>query len=65
MVKKTLMLTVSLLALAACSPAGSLCPVGPFIPDAGASTRWTTGEKQQLVTLNNSGAKICGWMPPA
>lgn len=40
---------------------GSLCTVGPFIPDDGASTRWTNGEKDQLIVLNESGEKICGW----
>ncbi len=40
---------------------GSLCTVGPFIPDAGASDRWTANEQDQLIVLNESGEKICGW----
>jgi hypothetical protein len=43
---------------------GSLCTVGPFIPDTGASERWTVGEKRQLVTLNGAGEAICGWKAP-
>ncbi len=43
---------------------GSLCTVGPFLTDAGASTRWTDGEKDQLIVLNESGEKICGWKAP-
>jgi hypothetical protein len=43
---------------------GSLCPVGPFITDPGASERWTRYEKEQLVALNNSGEIVCGWTAP-
>lgn len=52
--------------LAGCSTTrtGSLCTIGPFIPDTGASERWTVAEKRQLVTLNNSGEAICGWRAP-
>lgn len=51
--------------LAACSTTGgSLCTAGPFIPDQGVNERWTRGEKEQLVTLNNSGEAICGWRAP-
>lgn len=59
-------LTVLLLAaaLAACSSTGSLCPVGPFVPDDGAVDRWTDNEKDQLLVLNRSGADICGWRKP-
>lgn len=42
---------------------GSLCTVGPFRPDAGADQRWTVGEKDQLIILNESGERICGWRP--
>lgn len=42
---------------------GSLCTVGPFRPDAGAGERWTDGEKDQLIVLNESGEKLCGWKP--
>jgi hypothetical protein len=58
------------LALAGCSSigrttyTGSLCPVGPFIGDPGASERLTRAEKEYIVTLNNSGEKICGWKAP-
>lgn len=52
--------------LAGCSPTtGSLCTVGPFIADQGASERWTRSEKEQLVTLNRSGERVCGWKAPA
>lgn len=52
-------------ALIACSTTrtGSLCTVGPFRPDAGASERWTDNEKDQLIVLNESGERICGWKP--
>lgn len=65
MVQSALILA-AMLALAGCSTArtGSLCTVGPFIPDTGASERWTVSEKQQLVTLNNSGESLCGWKAP-
>ncbi len=43
---------------------GSLCPVGPFIGDPGASSRLTRAEKEYVVTLNNSGEKVCGWKAP-
>lgn len=44
---------------------GSLCTVGPFITDPGATTRLTRAEKEYQVTLNNAGAAICGWTPPS
>lgn len=59
---------LTLLALAGCatSPAytGNLCPVGPFIGDPGATQRLTRAEKEYVVTLNESGEKICGWTAP-
>jgi hypothetical protein len=64
-----LKLTTSLLiaaVLAGCAttqPAGSLCTVGPIRPDTGTRERWTDGEKDQLIVLNESGEKICGWKP--
>lgn len=62
---KALLIIVACLALAGCqTTTGSLCTVGPFIPDAGASTRWTAGEQDQLIVLNESGEKICGWKTP-
>ncbi len=62
---KALILIVACLSLAACSSTrtGSLCTAGPIILDAGASDRLTRGEKEQIVTLNESGAEICGWRP--
>ena len=57
----------AMLALAGCStmPAGgTLCSVGPFIGDTGAAQRLTRSEKEYVVTLNNSGEKICGWSAP-
>lgn len=51
--------------LAGCSTTrtGSLCTLGPFRPDAGASERWTDNEKDQLIVLNESGEKLCNWRP--
>lgn len=63
------LLTLPLLAgLSFCAPqsyTGSLCPVGPFIADPGAAQRLTRAEKEYVVTLNDSGEKICGWSAPA
>ncbi len=42
-------------------PLGNLCSAGPIILDKGAAARLTRAEKEQIVTLNKSGAKICGW----
>lgn len=36
-----------------------------FEPDKGASTRWTRGEKEQLVSLNETGERLCRWRAPA
>lgn len=59
---------VGLLVLAACATmptqTGSLCPVGPFIGDPGASSRLTRAEKEYVVTLNQAGEKVCGWTAP-
>lgn len=65
MVKLFLALSLAAM-LAGCSttqPTGSLCTVGPFRPDPGAGERWTDGEKDQLIVLNESGEKLCGWKP--
>lgn len=54
------------LALAGCAttrPTGSLCTVGPFRPDAGVTERWTDDEMDQLIVLNESGERLCGWKP--
>ena len=45
-------------------PLGLPCTVGPVILDKGASTRLTRSEKEQIVTLNESGAKLCRWKAP-
>lgn len=62
---KVIAATVLVVLLAGCSTTrtGSLCTVGPFRPDTGASERWTPGEKDQLIVLNESGERICGWKP--
>lgn len=63
---KALML-LPLLALAGCAtmpiPVGLPCNVGPIILDKGANARLTRSEKEQVVTLNNSGAVLCKWKP--
>lgn len=63
--KKMIGAVLLCLALVGCTTTGSLCPVGPFIPDKGVNERWTRGEREQLVTLNNSGETICGWQAPS
>lgn len=54
-----------LIALPACATVprtGSLCTAGPIALDkADDLTRSTT---EQVVALNNAGAKVCGWKPP-
>lgn len=65
MVKVVSALVLALL-LAGCAttkPTGSLCTIGPFRPDTGASERWTDAEMDQLIVLNESGEAICGWKP--
>lgn len=56
------------LVLAGCSwtPSytGSLCPIGPAVPDPGFQERWTRAEKEYALALNESGEKICGWTAP-
>lgn len=42
---------------------GSLCTVGPFRPDQGVTERWTDSEMDQLIVLNESGERLCGWKP--
>lgn len=63
---KALIIAIVVLALSGCSTThtGSLCSVGPFIPDRGVADRWTRSEKEQLVTLNKAGERICGWRAP-
>lgn len=63
---KALMIVALALCLGACQTTrtGPLCTVGPFLPDAGAGERWTQGEKDQLIVLNESGEQICGWKTP-
>ena len=65
MVAKALTAAGAILFLAGCATTGgNLCSVGPFIGDADAISRLTRAEKEYVVTLNNSGAEICGWTPP-
>lgn len=47
-------------------PIGLPCSVlpGGFIPDKGASTRWTKEEKRQLIVLNSTGEALCRWKAP-
>lgn len=45
-------------------PLGLPCSVGPVVLDKGASTRLTRSEKEQVVALNETGAKLCRWKPP-
>jgi uncharacterized protein YceK len=61
---KALVIIAACLLLAGCSTTGSLCTAGPIIPDAGASTRWTENEQDQVIVLNESGEEICGWRAP-
>ena len=44
-------------------PIGLPCTVGPIILDKGASTRLTRGEKEQIVSLNETGEVLCRWHP--
>lgn len=55
---------LALLSFCSTMPTGSLCSVGPFITDPGATQRLTRAEKEYQVTLNTAGSQICGWTPP-
>jgi hypothetical protein len=57
---KVIVFALLAVVLAGCSTTRT---VGPFRPDAGASERWTDSEKDQLIVLNESGERICGWKP--
>lgn len=65
---KALIAVLLLIAVSGCAMnmprTGSLCSVGPFITDPGATQRLTRAEKEYQVTLNTAGAQICGWTPP-
>lgn len=65
---KALTILAMLGTLTACAtspvPLGLPCSVGPIIPDKGASTRWTRAEKEQVIALNTTGARLCRWTPP-
>ncbi len=66
---KALIAATLALALSGCATnmtarTGSLCSVGPFITDPGATQRLTRAEKEYQVTLNEAGEQICGWSPP-
>jgi hypothetical protein len=56
---------LTLLVLTGCVTTGGLCSLGPMIPDPGATDRWTSNEKRQLVDRNDTGVKECGWERPA
>lgn len=72
--KHGIILTIMLM-LAGCAhspiPIGIPCDVfeadgkAGFEPDRGASTRWTSGEKEQLIVLNETGERFCQWKPPS
>lgn len=68
MVAKVIIAAGASLFLCGCalnSPAGgSLCAIGPFITDPGATERLTRAEKEYQVSLNTAGVAICGWQPP-
>ncbi len=73
---KALVLLATVLALSGCAFNRSVVPIGVpcnvfsasgkqgFEPDKGAGTRWTRGEKEQLVTLNETGERFCQWKAP-
>lgn len=44
-------------------PIGLPCSVGPIHPSAGASTRWTRSEKDQVTLVNETGEQLCRWKP--
>ena len=64
--KRLIIATALALALTGCAsfPVGNLCSAGPVILDRGADNRLTRSEKEQIVTLNESGEAICGWQAP-
>lgn len=64
---KALIVIVACLVLAGCQTTrtGSFCPLGPFIPDDGASSRWTENEQDQLIVRNEVGEQECGWRTPS
>jgi hypothetical protein len=69
MVAKLILIAVWMgLSLAACATAplyaGIPCSIGPILLDSGASKRLTRDEKEQIVVLNESGEKFCGWAAP-
>ena len=64
--KKIALLAGIILALSGCSTTyGTLCPLGPFIPDPGAQERWTQNEKRELIARNETGVEVCGWERPS
>lgn len=58
-----LALPVLLVTLSACATTSSanLCTAGPIILSKGATDRLTRSEKEQIVTLNSAGVKVCRW----
>ncbi len=67
MVLRNLAAAAVLLLLPTCSHfgLGLPCTVGPIDLDKGASTRLTRSEKEQIVTLNETGEELCAWKPDA
>lgn len=63
---KAIIAVVLCIVMAGCQSTrtGSLCPLGAFYLDDGASNRLTRGEKEYVATLNRSGEEICGWRTP-
>jgi len=63
-----LLVALLFLPLAACAtspiPLGLPCSVGPVLLDHGATTRLTRNEKEQIVTLNRTGERLCAWKAP-
>lgn len=57
-----------ILLLASCAtspvPLGLPCSVGPVVLDKGATSRLTRDEKEQIVALNETGARLCRWKAP-
>lgn len=55
------------LSLGACAhspiPIGLPCSVGPIYPSEGFQKRWTRSEKSQVLLVNETGEKLCGWKP--
>lgn len=44
-------------------PIGMPCTIGPIYLDKGAATRLSRDEKKQIILVNETGEKLCGWKP--